>query len=507
MKWSWYGLLCFLVVSATGLQLTSFAQVANKLVVVDTDGFVHIAGPHFGTLEIGDSLFVPHDPLERWAFVAKLSAHGEVIWARQLGGSGYDADGINGLAIDDNGNGYVSGVFPEMGGFDGLAPQNSGFMALKYNVNGEFEWSADLGFRPADIIVDSNGAGRVVGTDSFESLAYWSAAVDAEGSTLWRHDGGIGAGRSSFLWAVAADGDGYVSQIGFSNSTSFVRQENSNGNENWIRLIEPASSGGGSRAMAVDVDAAGNTYVGGQYGGTLQFEPDLQLTGGTHFIAKYDPEGNVAWAANLPHMNVGNYLMSLVVDEHGRIHTAATVLDHTSDGSFDIMLTGYEPSVGVIYSRYLHDAWVGVYASNFLDVHDNELYLAAHAADATLLADMTLLLNSPGSAFFVGKFALNTLVANETEPERPQLARLLAPHPNPVASRAVVTFETEVPTPVDIRMYDVLGREVAVLMNEEVPAGRHRVRLDRASLPGGVYLIRMQTSSSVRTVPVTLVSR
>lgn len=277
--------------------------------------------------------------------------------------------------------------------------------------------------------------------------------------------------------------------------------------ESWIHLIEPAGAEGGSRAMAVDVDDAGNTYVGGQYGGALQFEPDLQLTGGTHFVAKYDPEGNVEWAANLPPMNVGNYLMSLVVDEHGRIHTAATVLDYSSDGSFGIMLTGYEPGVGMVYTRYLDDAWVGVYASNFLDIHNNELYLAAHATDATQIADMTLLLHSPASVFFVGKIFLNTLVANETEPERPRLARLLAPHPNPVASRAVVPFETDVPTPIDIRMYDVLGREVAVLMNNAVPAGRHQVRFDRASLPGGVYLIRMRTSSGVSAVTVTLVNR
>lgn len=491
----------------TRLVSDAHGQVSNKLIAVDNEGNVHVAGPNFEEMEIGGTLFVPHEPLERWAFVAKLSGSGEVIWARQLGGSGYEADGITGLAVDDDGNGYISGAFPEMGDFDGLESPTSGLMVLKFDVDGEFEWSEGLGFRPFDVIVDANGVGRVVGTDGFESSAYWSAAVDDEGNTLWRHDGGIGTGRSAFLWAVAADGAGYVSQIGFSNSTSFVRHEDSNGNENWVRLIEPASSASRSRAMAVDVDVAGNTYVGGQYGGTLQFDTDVQLTGGTHFLAMYDPFGNVMWADNLPEMDVGNHLMSLAVDGSGQIHTAATVFDFSRDGSIGILLTGYEPGEGQVYSRYLDNVWAGVFASNFLDVHNNELYLAAGASDATQIADMTLLLNAPSSHFFVGKFDLNTQVASEDRAQLPRTARLLAPHPNPVASRGVVPFETDLPMPVSIRLYDVLGREVAVLMDATVPAGRHEVRFEPGALPGGVYVIRMTTSSGVDTLPITVMRR
>ena len=88
---------------------------------------------------------------------------------------------------------------------------------------------------------------------------------------------------------------------------------------------------------------------------------------------------------------------------------------------------------------------------------------------------MTLLLNAPSSHFFVGKFDLNTRVASEERAMLPRTARLLAPHPNPMASRGVVPFETDTASPVDIRVYDVLGREVSVLMDATVPAGRHEV--------------------------------
>jgi len=497
-------LLCGMaLLCSTGLVLTALAQ-SNKLVVVDNEGNVHVTGPHAGELEIGDSLFVPHEPAERWAFVAKLSGSGEVMWARQFPGSGYTADGINGLAVDDDGNGYISGAFRGMGELDGLDTPTAGTMIIKYNPDGRFEWTERLHSYPLDVTMDTNGRVRAVGSDLNGGPAA-TIAIDRWGTTLWQNR--AGTGRNSLMWAVSASRDGHVSQIGFFGFTSFVRHEDAVGNEVWMRLIEGVGAGGGSRIMSVDVDSAGNTIVAGAYAGTLRFEIDHHLTGGTHFLAMYDPFGNVMWADNLPDMDVGNHLTSLVVDETGQIHTAATVFDFSRDGSIGILLTGYVPGVGQSYSRYLDNVWTGSYAANVLDVHRGKLYLAAYARNADYIADMTLLLNAPASHFFVGRFDLQTQVSRVGPAELPRTARLFAPHPNPVASRGVVPFETNTTTPVDIRVYDVLGREVMVLMDATVPAGRHEVRFNRGALPGGVYVIRLITPTGTDTAPVTVINK
>ncbi|GBD87632.1 hypothetical protein BMS3Abin03_01566 [bacterium BMS3Abin03] len=50
-----------------------------------------------------------------------------------------------------------------------------------------------------------------------------------------------------------------------------------------------------------------------------------------------------------------------------------------------------------------------------------------------------------------------------------------------------------------MKLYDVLGGEVATLVNEVKPVGSYEVRFDAANLPSGVYLYRLQAGSFVQT--------
>ena len=75
---------------------------------------------------------------------------------------------------------------------------------------------------------------------------------------------------------------------------------------------------------------------------------------------------------------------------------------------------------------------------------------------------------------------------------QPKGFRLEQNYPNPF--NPGTTLEFAVPTSgfVSIKAYDVLGREIATLMNEVLPPGIHRVRWDAADFPSGVYFFRMQ---------------
>jgi glucose/arabinose dehydrogenase len=78
-------------------------------------------------------------------------------------------------------------------------------------------------------------------------------------------------------------------------------------------------------------------------------------------------------------------------------------------------------------------------------------------------------------------------------------------HPNPFSGRAVVGYELAAGSAVRVAVYDVLGREVAVLVDGERPAGRHEVVLDGSSLPAGAYLVRLEAGGRVETARLTLV--
>lgn len=55
-----------------------------------------------------------------------------------------------------------------------------------------------------------------------------------------------------------------------------------------------------------------------------------------------------------------------------------------------------------------------------------------------------------------------------------------------------------------IRVYDVLGREVAVLVNEEKQAAMHTVTWNAANMPSGVYFYRLTVGSLVQTRQMAL---
>ncbi len=58
---------------------------------------------------------------------------------------------------------------------------------------------------------------------------------------------------------------------------------------------------------------------------------------------------------------------------------------------------------------------------------------------------------------------------------------------------------------VKLAVYDILGREVATLVNEELSPGRYRATLDGTSLSSGTYFYRLQAGNFVATKKLVLV--
>jgi len=77
--------------------------------------------------------------------------------------------------------------------------------------------------------------------------------------------------------------------------------------------------------------------------------------------------------------------------------------------------------------------------------------------------------------------------------------RLFRPYPNPF--NPILTIEFYVPeySKVKISVYDILGREVDVIMNGELPAGNYRKKWDGSSFASGVYFITMISKNYVKT--------
>lgn len=65
-------------------------------------------------------------------------------------------------------------------------------------------------------------------------------------------------------------------------------------------------------------------------------------------------------------------------------------------------------------------------------------------------------------------------------------------YPNPFNPKTVIGYQLPVNIIVTLKIYDVLGREVATLVDEYKPAGRYEVEFNASNLSSGTYFYRLQ---------------
>lgn len=78
-------------------------------------------------------------------------------------------------------------------------------------------------------------------------------------------------------------------------------------------------------------------------------------------------------------------------------------------------------------------------------------------------------------------------------------------YPNPFNPTTVIPFEIRESGFVQILVYDILGREVANLVNKKLDAGKHAINFDGSSLPAGTYIYRLKANGVVKTRKMSLV--
>jgi hypothetical protein len=77
----------------------------------------------------------------------------------------------------------------------------------------------------------------------------------------------------------------------------------------------------------------------------------------------------------------------------------------------------------------------------------------------------------------------------------PQSVALLPNYPNPFNPSTTISYQLPAPNQVRLVVYDITGREVAMLLNEIQNAGTHRVLFDAKHLSSGVYILALYTKN------------
>ena len=308
-------------------------------------------------------------------FVAKYTAVGALAWVRQLGGQRPDEG--TGVAVDGQGNVYITGTFMEMVDFDPgpevytltSAVGTEDVFVVKLDRDGTFVWARRMGGDDQDkgygVAVDGQGNVYITGffweadTVDFDpgpevytltsagSADVFVAKLDRDGAFVWARRLGGREGDRGYGVAVDGQSNVYITgtfegrasvdpEAGTVNLTSadgtkdvFVAKLDRDGIYRWARRL------GGSRDDAghgVAVDRQGNVYITGSFQGTADFDPGpgvVNLTSAGNadgFVWKLDSGGTFVWARRLGGSR-GDAGRGVAVDEQGNVYTTGAFMD------------------------------------------------------------------------------------------------------------------------------------------------------------------------------------
>lgn len=307
-------------------------------------------------------------------FFAKYNTSGALQWAKSLGGTGDDRS--FGIAVDGNGNIYLTGFFNGTADFDPSGATSNLTSAggtdiffAKYSTSGALIWAKSVGGTTGD-------EGHAIATDGSNVYVAGSFSADV--------DFDPGAGTSN------------ITPVGGVNG--FFAEYGSAGELIWAKSI----SGSSTDILGIALDGIGSVHIVGYFNGTADFDPSGStanlIAAGTYdgFIAQYDNFANWQWSYQLGGAG-DDRVQSITIDGNNDFcisgnfeqtvdfNLGVGTANRTSAGFSDMFIAKYDGSAGF--------QWANAIGGNGFDLG----YCVA--VDASLNVYITGA-NSPSGSYF-----------------------------------------------------------------------------------------------------------
>ena len=105
----------------------------------------------------------------------------------------------------------------------------------------------------------------------------------------------------------------------------------------------------------------------------------------------------------------------------------------------------------------------------------------------------------------LGGMVYGTLTSIEREPTKLSVYSLKQNYPNPFNSITNIDFDIPDRQIASLKVYDILGNQIAVLVDGEVDAGKHRLKFNAADLCSGVYIYQLRTKFNIISRKMSLI--
>lgn len=435
---------------------------------LDGNGNAYVVGASTGTGSFLDYCLV------------KYNNYGSYQWNFRHNGPANGDDQAFAIFIDSYHNKYVTGG-SEAAGID------DDFCTIKFNSSDLIDWiqryngPGNSNDQAIAVGTDANGNVYVAGYSVGTSINYDYCLIKyaPNGTQQWvaRYNG-PGNGDDK-ITGMVADYAGYVFVTGYSwNGTDYdycTIRYNSNGNTDWIQRYNGTGSGN-DETVGLKRDNAGNVFVTGKSVGLG--------TGYDLLTVKYSLSGTPLW--NKRYNGPGNgedVGASIATDAFGDVYVAGSSVGNGSN--FDYVTIKYNSS-GVQQWNMRYNGpgnSIDKVAAITLDYYSNVIVSGSSITSGSNYDICTIKYTQ-----FTGIHPIGN--------EIPADFKLFQNHPNPFNPVTKIRFD--IPSVVNretsnvkLVVYNILGEEITVLINQEMKPGSYEAEFNGNNFPSGLYFYKI----------------
>jgi len=429
---------------------------------------------------------------ENDAVIIKIAEDGSVTWQTRVDGltSTTSADQLRSVIETSDGGFVGTGVIQ-----NSMFASSEDLLIARFDSEGTFQWKKVYDFKGYDFgnCIRECADGSFIIAGGLKTLSseneFFVMKTDANGDSLWtvRIDGEYEDRAHSVV--VLDDGNYIVS--GYTQSLG----------------------GYGYHLLLAKIDPDGNVlwekYLQGDAGNCIKKTSDdgfvIAVPRG---VTKTDIDGNIIWQTKID-QDDGSEFRSVIELTGGGYIATGFVNEFTEEANQQMIIAKLDNSGSLV--------WKNRYGRNEFNKND-EGYSIIETSDGGCLSvgfTCTDKETNWGTISHLDIYLVKTDASGITAVENdfsliPENFEMSQNYPNPFNPQTTIEFSMSKREQVEIKIYNLLGKEIKTLINEVKPAGKHKViwdgtNKDDRKVASGVYLYKIKTKSYTHTKKMVLI--
>ena len=396
-----------------------------------------------------------------WLFLVKADSSGEELWTAKFGESWFHTWGM-GITELQNGTLVAVGTTDAYGN-----GRDDGF-AINLSQAGDSLWFRIYGTDGSDFLKDvipTNDGGFIAA--GWQAGNGWAVKADADGNVEWEGSYG-GDGSQRFDAVVELDDGSFVfggqtPSLEDGSRDYYLVKVDSIGQEIWSQ-----SYGNPRHDSCYDmVNTSDGGFALGGYCTYLDSDGDF-------YLVRTDSSGDMLWQQHYGGLRNDIMYGLTSLEDGGFALVGETASFRYHNDNYYIVRTDRDGEV----------EWWSEFGGRGID-RCQEAMVTPDGGFG--LAGMSRTFGMAGAFWLVRLGPDPVGVPRLIDPAFPSDLILQTPYPNPFNSTTRIAFQLPYPSHVNLSIHDQQGREVTVLLNQNLTSGSHEVRWQAKDQPSGMY--------------------